>query len=125
DRLRAWAAHRGDIEYPCCRLRPGSMPGRKRQFERNTAMTLLYTDPLFLKHDTGQHPEKADRLRSITARLEKAGLVKKCTAGAYKPLSEDTVTRVHSAKQVMQIKQLVQHGGGRVDPDTVVSMDSL
>ena len=88
-------------------------------------MTLLYTDPLFLKHDTGQHPEKADRLRSITARLEKAGLVKKCTAGAYKPLSEDTVTRVHSAKQVMQIKQLVQHGGGRVDPDTVVSMDSL
>ena len=34
-------------------------------------MTLLYTDPLFLKHDTGQHPENAGRLRSITARLEK------------------------------------------------------
>ena len=27
----------------------------------SNAMTLLYTDPLFLKHDTGQHPERADR----------------------------------------------------------------
>ena len=27
-----------------------------------TAMTLLYTDPLFLQHDTGRHPENADRL---------------------------------------------------------------
>ena len=46
-------------------------------------MTLLYTDPLFLKHDTGRHPECADRLRAITARLEKAGLDKKCRAGEY------------------------------------------
>jgi len=27
-------------------------------------MTLLYTDPLFLEHDTGRHPENADRLRA-------------------------------------------------------------
>ena len=50
-------------------------------------MTLLYTDPLFLKHDTGRHPETADRLRSITKRLDKAGLIAKCTAGTYKPLA--------------------------------------
>ena len=49
-------------------------------------MTLLYTDPLFLKHETGRHPETADRLRAITARLEKTGLDKKCTAGTFKPL---------------------------------------
>ena len=30
-------------------------------------MTLLYTDPLFLKHDTGRHPETADRLRAEPA----------------------------------------------------------
>ena len=40
-------------------------------------MTLLFTDPLFLEHDTGRHVETADRLRSITARLEKVGLVTK------------------------------------------------
>src|SRR4051812_12591556 len=49
-----------------------------------TIMTILYTDPLFLKHETGpRHPETAARLRSVTARLEKAGLVKKCVAGTY------------------------------------------
>jgi acetoin utilization deacetylase AcuC-like enzyme len=88
-------------------------------------MTLLYTDPLFLKHNTGQHPETSERLRSITARLEKAGLPKKCTAGTYQPLSEETVAKVHSPVQIMKNKQLAQHGGGRVDPDTVLSADSF
>ena len=42
---------------------------RYNEPRRATTMTLLYTDPLFLKHDTGRHPETSDRLRSITARL--------------------------------------------------------
>jgi acetoin utilization deacetylase AcuC-like enzyme len=84
-------------------------------------MTLLYSDPLFLKHDTGRHVETADRLRSITARLEKAGLPKKCTAGTFKPLTEEAVTKVHSTKLVQSIKQIGEHGGGRSDPDTVVT----
>jgi acetoin utilization deacetylase AcuC-like enzyme len=88
-------------------------------------MTLLYSDPLFLKHDTGRHPESADRLRSVTSRLEKAGLTKRCAAGAYKPLSEEAVTQVHAPMQVLKAKQLAQHGGGRLDPDTVVSTDSF
>ena len=59
-------------------------------------MTLLYTDPLFLKHETGRrHPETATRLRSVTARLEKAGLIKKCAAGTYKPLTEE-VAKAHA-----------------------------
>jgi acetoin utilization deacetylase AcuC-like enzyme len=88
-------------------------------------MTLLYTDPLFLKHDTGRHPERADRLRSITARLDKAGLIKKCKTGTYKPLDEDTIAKIHSAKMVTQVKQLAEHGGGHIDADTVVSADSF
>ena len=88
-------------------------------------MTLLYTDPFFLKHDTGRHPETADRLRSISARLEKAGLIKRCTAGTYKPLSEEAVTKVHTAKQVQAIKQLAEHGGGQIDADTVVCPESF
>ncbi len=88
-------------------------------------MTLLYTDPLFLKHDTGLHPETGDRLRSILARLDKAGLLKKCTAGTYQPLAQETVAQLHAPKQVMAIKQLAQHGGGHIDPDTVVSPDSF
>src|SRR5262249_21232637 len=88
-------------------------------------MTLLYTDPLFLKHDTGRHPETADRLQAISTRLEKTGLIKKCTAGTYKPLTEEAVTKVHSVKQLQGIKQLAEHGGGHADPDTVVSPESF
>jgi acetoin utilization deacetylase AcuC-like enzyme len=88
-------------------------------------MTLLYTDPLFLKHETGMHPERADRLRTVTARLDKAGLTKMCVHGEYKPLTEEAVGKVHSAKQIQQVKQIAEHGGGRVDADTVVCADSF
>src|SRR5215468_3612963 len=87
-------------------------------------MTLLYTDPIFLKHDTGRHPENADRLRSISARLNKTGLVNKCTAGTYKPLTQEVVAKVHAPRQVQAIKQLAEHGGGYIDADTVVSPES-
>jgi acetoin utilization deacetylase AcuC-like enzyme len=88
-------------------------------------MTLLYTDPLFLKHETGRHVEVPDRLRAITARLDRAGLPKKCTPGTYQPLTEEAVAQIHAAKQVHQVKQVAAHGGGRIDPDTVVSPDSF
>ena len=88
-------------------------------------MTLLYTDPLFLKHETGRHPETAERLRAISARLDQSGLAKKCQLGEYGPLSEGEVRKVHAASQVEIIERLAEQGGGRVDPDTVVCPDSF
>jgi acetoin utilization deacetylase AcuC-like enzyme len=88
-------------------------------------MTLLFTDPLFLKHDTGQHPEKADRLRTITARLEKSGLSQMCARGAYEPLTEEVVGKTHSSVQILKVKQVAAHGGGHIEADTVVSADSF
>jgi acetoin utilization deacetylase AcuC-like enzyme len=88
-------------------------------------MTLLYTDPLFLQHNTGRHPECADRLRAITARLEKAGLLQQCPPGTYQPLTEEAVAQLHAPRQIAAVKQLAEHGGGHVDPDTVVSPASF
>jgi acetoin utilization deacetylase AcuC-like enzyme len=88
-------------------------------------MTLLYTDSLFLQHDTGPHPECANRLRSITAALQKAGLIERCTPGSYQPLSEAEVTALHTPDVVERVKRSVQQGGGRLDPDTVVSPASF
>ncbi|MBL8795522.1 MAG: histone deacetylase [Planctomycetia bacterium] len=88
-------------------------------------MTILYTDPLFLQHDTGKHPETSERLRSVTARLEKAGLPKKCLAGKYEPLAEDKIAKVHAPMMLVRAKQLAEHGGGRIDADTVVSPASF
>jgi acetoin utilization deacetylase AcuC-like enzyme len=88
-------------------------------------MTLLYQDPLFLKHDTGRHPETADRLRSITRRLERSGLIQKSQVGEYKPLTEEAVGKVHAAKQIQAAKQVAEHGGGMLDADTILSPDSF
>jgi acetoin utilization deacetylase AcuC-like enzyme len=88
-------------------------------------MTLLYKDPLFLEHDTGVHPERPQRLRSILARLEKADLVAKCSPGSYQPLSEEAVAQIHSPAMVVRAKQVAAHGGGHLDSDTVVSPASF
>jgi acetoin utilization deacetylase AcuC-like enzyme len=88
-------------------------------------MTLVYSDPLFLRHNTGHHPERAERLSSILSNLKKSGLIERCKAGDYKPLAEDAVTKVHSPAQVMRAKQVAEHGGGYLDADTVVSPDSF
>lgn len=84
-------------------------------------MTLLYTDPLFLQHDTGPHPETADRLRAVTARLEKTDLPSRCRPGSYYPLTMETVTHIHSPRMARSVEDMAAHGGGRLDPDTVVS----
>jgi acetoin utilization deacetylase AcuC-like enzyme len=88
-------------------------------------MTMLFSDPLFLDHDTGSHPERAERLRSVTARLQKSELVKMCHAGKFQPLSEETVAKLHTAKMVQAAKQVAEHGGGHLDADTVVSPKSF
>jgi acetoin utilization deacetylase AcuC-like enzyme len=88
-------------------------------------MTLLYTDPLFLQHDTGPHPETADRLRAISACLEKTDLPSRCRAGSYRPLTAETVAQVHSPRMVRAAQDMAARGGGRLDPDTVVSPASF
>ena len=88
-------------------------------------MTLLYTDPLFLQHDTGPHPETADRLRAVTARLTKTDLPSRCRTGSYRPLTAETVSQIHSPRMVRSVEDIATHGGGRLDPDTVVSPASF
>jgi acetoin utilization deacetylase AcuC-like enzyme len=88
-------------------------------------MTLLCTDPLFLQHDTGQHPECADRLRSITTALRNTGLIERCTLGSYQPLTEDEITALHTPEVVERARRAAQHGGGQLDADTVVSRASF
>jgi acetoin utilization deacetylase AcuC-like enzyme len=88
-------------------------------------VTLLYTDALFLQHDTGRHPENAGRLTAISSRLEQTGLAERCTPGAYQPLDEQALTAVHEPQVIAQVKWLAAHGGGHLDPDTVVSPASF
>lgn len=87
-------------------------------------MPLLYTDPCFLNHETGQHPESPARLRSISARLEKSDLPKKFEAGKIREATLEELSRVHSEKHVERVREFAEAGGGRIESDTAVSRQS-
>jgi len=84
-------------------------------------MTLLFTDPLFLRHETGRHVEIPERLLSITARLDSRGLRQRCTPGVYAPLMPEKMTGVHDPAVEQRARLLSEQGGGMLDADTVVS----
>lgn len=88
-------------------------------------MTLLYTSPVFLAHETGFHPERADRIRSIPDELERAGIMASCRVPEWEPISGMRLTRVHSSAYVDSVWAFAKSGGGDIEPDTVVSPDSF
>jgi acetoin utilization deacetylase AcuC-like enzyme len=84
-------------------------------------MTLLYYDPRFLDHDTGQHPEQPERLRQVIARLDRTGLAAQCVRPQWQPASRERLQLVHEAAHIDRIAALAARSGGRLDADTVVS----
>ena len=89
-------------------------------------MLLLYTDPCFLDHDTGAHPETSKRLQSVTAHLAKnEPLLKRFEHGSIASASREVLQRVHSGKYVDRVQAFATRGGGRIESDTVVSPKSF
>src|SRR5262249_34922548 len=85
-------------------------------------MTLLYTDALFLEHDTGPgHPETAGRLVAIGQMLDATGLRERCTPGRCAPLVPEALRSVPVPAMVERVRRLAEMGGGHLDADTVVS----
>jgi acetoin utilization deacetylase AcuC-like enzyme len=84
-------------------------------------MTLLYCSPCFLDHETGEHPERADRIRRIPARLEQAGLMGQCRQSEFQPVSRQQLAQVHSPAYIDEIWAYAKSGGGYIEADTVVS----
>ena len=87
-------------------------------------MTLLYSDDCFLQHETGAHPERAERIREIPARLEAAGLDRRCKRPEWQPASRHQLARVHALRYVDEVWAMAKSGGGDLDIDTVCSPSS-
>ncbi|MEX0867483.1 MAG: histone deacetylase [Pirellulales bacterium] len=88
-------------------------------------MTLLYYDPLFLEHDTGEHPERAERLRQVMRQLDRTGLRTRCVQPQWPSISRDALLRVHEAHYLDALRQAADDGGGRIEEDTVLSARSF
>jgi acetoin utilization deacetylase AcuC-like enzyme len=84
---------------------------------------LLY-DPIYLKHDTGEHVENAQRLEAIIAHLEETGLKKQLTPLKPKPASLEELLLVHTRQHVSHLQSMAKKGGGWLDSDTAMSPDS-
>jgi acetoin utilization deacetylase AcuC-like enzyme len=81
-------------------------------------------DPVYLKHDTGGHPENSRRLEAIISNLEQTGLKQRLTPVKPRPATIEELTLVHHESHVAQVREVAQKGGGWLDPDTVVSPGS-
>jgi len=88
-------------------------------------MTVLFTHPACLEHDTGPgHPERPDRLRAVLAALEAEEF--KDLQREDAPLAEESqLLLAHSVRHVDGVRQRVPESGlAAIDPDTIVSPGS-
>src|SRR3954463_6505863 len=83
-------------------------------------MALYLRHPLSFEHDTGVHPENADRIRAIEARLDAVGW-RGLEVREAPPASREQLERVHPGSHIEKIEQISAAGGGRIDLDTVAS----
>ena len=87
-------------------------------------MTLLYRDDAFLHHETGDHPESAERIRLIPATLAALGLLEQCQTIESPPVDRRRLARIHSPAYMDEVWAFSKAGGGHLDADTVVSPGS-
>ncbi|MEQ8785824.1 MAG: histone deacetylase [Pirellulaceae bacterium] len=87
-------------------------------------MTLLYYDPLFLRHNTGDHPECADRILPAVRHLQFVALDAQCRRPAWEPASLERLQRVHGERYIQSVQGFAKLGGGRIETDTVLSAES-
>jgi acetoin utilization deacetylase AcuC-like enzyme len=81
---------------------------------------LYVRHPLSFEHDTGAHPENAERIRAIESALVDAewhGL----EVVEAQPATIEQLERVHSRSHIDAIARISAAGGGMIDLDTVAS----
>jgi len=81
-------------------------------------------DPIYLRHDTGQHVENASRLEAIISHLEQTQLIRQLTPIKPGAASIEELSLVHQKQHISYIQEAAQKGGGWLDADTVMSPDS-
>ena len=81
-------------------------------------------DPVYLRHDTGDHPENGARLQAIMLHLEQTGLTEELVPIEPRPASTEELSQVHTRRYIESVREEAQCGGGWLDPDTYVSPGS-
>jgi acetoin utilization deacetylase AcuC-like enzyme len=83
-------------------------------------MTLLYDGSVFQRHDTGVHPESAERVARIAVELERLGLDQQCRRVTWPPAERSVLETVHHRGYIDAVDRFAGRGGGRIEADTAV-----
>ena len=87
------------------------------------APNAFFSDPSSLGHDTGQHPERAERMIAIERHLDEVGWFGFERRPAPR-VERDLLERCHDPRSIAALERLCASGGGQIDADTLVSTGS-
>ncbi|QDV16064.1 Histone deacetylase-like amidohydrolase [Gimesia panareensis] len=87
-------------------------------------MALLYSDPVFLQHETGGLPENPARIVPAVRRATQVALHAHCRQRSWKEISDERLERVHAPEYVKFVREFCEQGGGFISPDTAVCPES-
>jgi len=79
----------------------------------------------FLKHDTGDHPERSARIIAVDCALEQRRLLGNRPSVACSPATDAAILRVHTPAMLAHLEAVASAGGAWLDSDTVVRPDSV
>jgi len=84
--------------------------------------TGFYTNKIYLEHDTGNHPENADRLRAVDHHLRHSGLWNKLAVRPGRTAELKEIAMLHSKRYIDSVQEAVELGRGTLGtPDCVIS----
>ena len=88
-------------------------------------MLILSTHEAFLRHDAGPgHPESPERLTSILAHLDEAGILDACRLLAPRPATDEEIALAHATDHIATVRAMGERTG-YLDGDTHMGEDSL
>lgn len=69
-------------------------------------------DPIYLEHQTGNHPENGVRLEAIMSHLDRVGLLAQMRAISAERATPQDLARIHSPELIARVRGLAESGGG-------------
>jgi len=85
-------------------------------------VTLLYTDPRFVEHDTRPgHPERAERMGAVERGVARSKVAEDLVRMSPRPATVDELAVVHDRSYLAALERFCASGGGQLDPDTVAA----
>jgi acetoin utilization deacetylase AcuC-like enzyme len=82
----------------------------------------LYYDPLFLGHDTINHPESIARVQACIDLLEASGVAARLARPQCRDATEDELALIHSTDHIRRMQRVGLGGPVMVLPDTIANV---